>query len=456
MSRDSSGNYTLPGGVNPVVDGTTITASWANTTLNDLTSEMTDSLDRSGKGGMLAVLKGVDGAVGAPAFSWSSDPTCGIYRAASGDVRLSLLGADVIVSTSTSVTVKNLKLRTSVAAGTVDVITAAFSPTLSALDNTPVYWRASGANTSSTPTLARDALAAKTIVKGNNVALTAGDIPGAGAWMCSVYDVTLDKEVLLNPASVSGVASVTRSYLAGCALSTAGASTTMSIAAGSAVDSTNVVNMALTATSKTTSAWALGAAAGGLDTGAIANSTWYHFYVIRRPDTGVVDVVFSTNATTPTLPTNYTQYRRIGSGKINGSAQWTGFTQVGDRFLWTDPVADVAAANPGIAAVTRTLTVPTGVVVRSIINAGINSTGGWTVVTGLYLSALTATDTAPLATTTGFTVSAGKSSADMDFNYAEVTTNTSAQIRSRLNASQADGTVYITTVGWVDTRGKDS
>jgi hypothetical protein len=129
---------------------------------------------------------------------------------------------------------------------------------------------------------------------------------------------------------------------------------------------------------------------------------------------------------------------------------------MGDRFLWVDPVADIAAANPGTSAVTRTLTVPTGVVVIALVNAGIYHTGGWAQVTGLYLSPLTATDTAPLATTTGFTVSSGKSSVDMDFNYAEIVTNTSAQIRSRLNASEAAGTVYITTLGWVDTRGKDS
>lgn len=56
MSRDGSGNYTLPAGVNPVVAGTTITDDWANTTLTDVATAMTDSLDRQGRGAPLANL----------------------------------------------------------------------------------------------------------------------------------------------------------------------------------------------------------------------------------------------------------------------------------------------------------------------------------------------------------------------------------------------------------------
>jgi hypothetical protein len=88
--------------------------------------------------------------------------------------------------------------RTSISSGTVDAITVAFTPAITTFDNGPIWWRAAGANTSTTPTLKRDGLAAKTIVKGNNLPLVAGDIAGAGEWMCSTYDVTLDKEVLLN------------------------------------------------------------------------------------------------------------------------------------------------------------------------------------------------------------------------------------------------------------------
>ena len=44
MPRNGSGTYSLPSG-NPVVAGTTIEASWANTTLNDVATELTGSLE---------------------------------------------------------------------------------------------------------------------------------------------------------------------------------------------------------------------------------------------------------------------------------------------------------------------------------------------------------------------------------------------------------------------------
>lgn len=84
--------------------------------------------------------------------------------------------------------------------GTADAVTLTLTPTQTAFAPGPTWWRATAANATATPTVARDALAAKTLVKGNNLPLVAGDIPGAGAWMCSQYDAALDKEVLLNPA----------------------------------------------------------------------------------------------------------------------------------------------------------------------------------------------------------------------------------------------------------------
>ena len=48
MSRNGSGVYTLPAG-NPVVTGTIISTSWANNTMNDLASAMTDSVAADGQ-----------------------------------------------------------------------------------------------------------------------------------------------------------------------------------------------------------------------------------------------------------------------------------------------------------------------------------------------------------------------------------------------------------------------
>ncbi|GAF68242.1 unnamed protein product, partial [marine sediment metagenome] len=86
MPRDASGNYSLPAG-NPVVAGTVITPTWANPTMGDLGNEMTDSLSRSGKGGMLNPLLIPNGDSNLPALSWINEPTTGLYRAAANDIR---------------------------------------------------------------------------------------------------------------------------------------------------------------------------------------------------------------------------------------------------------------------------------------------------------------------------------------------------------------------------------
>ncbi len=245
-------------------------------------------------------------------------------------------------------------------------------------------------------------------------------------------------------------------YLFGCTMSTAGASATMSIAAGRAQDSTGVQLMTLTAIAKTTAAWAVGTAAGGLDTGAIANSTWYHWFVIRRPDTGVVDALCSLSPTAPTLPTNYTQFRRIGSGKTNGSAQWASFIQDGDYFRWLTSVADViASTNTGTVAQTATLSTPPGVTTIADMNIRIVDTAaaGYS----LLLSDLAATDEFPTAGGASPYAHALTSVANISaVAKVQIRTNTSSQVRFRVNGSVATTVVSITTNGWIDTRGRNA
>jgi len=83
MPRNASGTYTLPSG-NPVVAGTTIEASWANTTLNDVANELTNSLSRTGSGGMLAPFRLADGTLGAPGIAFLNETSSGLYRPSAG------------------------------------------------------------------------------------------------------------------------------------------------------------------------------------------------------------------------------------------------------------------------------------------------------------------------------------------------------------------------------------
>src|SRR3990167_1001416 len=199
--------------------------------------------------------------------------------------------------------------------------------------------------------------------------------------------------------------------------------------------------------------WAVGTNAGMRATGlAIANTT-YHIFLIKRPDTGVVDVAADTSATGANIAANtdaaYTKIRRIGA-IVRASGTILAFTQRQNVFELTTPILDVDITNPGTSAVTRTLTVPSGIVVDALMNVYIErSTNAFM----LYLSPLTATDSAPSATvaplaTLGAAVASGSS------GQVRVFTNTSAQIRSRFSLSGGGDALRIVTRGWIDQRGQ--
>jgi hypothetical protein len=85
------------------------------------------------------------------------------------------------------------------AGGTVDAITADYTPNITLSDRRLCAFIATGANTSTTPTFAPDGLTARTIVKMGGQALAAGDIPGAEAVCILQYDLTNTRWELLNP-----------------------------------------------------------------------------------------------------------------------------------------------------------------------------------------------------------------------------------------------------------------
>lgn len=95
MPRDPSGSYSLPALGNPAVSGTPITIAWWNGTSTDMASAITDSLSRSGLGGMLVPFTLVDGTVTTPAFAFQNESNTGIYRFGAFDARFSVGGTDV-------------------------------------------------------------------------------------------------------------------------------------------------------------------------------------------------------------------------------------------------------------------------------------------------------------------------------------------------------------------------
>jgi hypothetical protein len=254
----------------------------------------------------------------------------------------------------------------------------------------------------------------------------------------------------------SGLTVALPGFLGGLGLSNDGVSpnTVLDIASGAATADDGSIFIRLpSAYTKTTGAWAVGSGNGALDTGSIANSTWYHVFVIERTDTGIVDVLFSTSASLPTMPANYTKKRRVGSFLTDGSAHIIAFVQDGDVLRWSVPVNDVNVNNPGTSAVLRTLTVPVGVnVFADVVVGGENTVGGATP-GAIYLSDPAVADSAPngLLDTVFSLIITGHDT--LFAAPAQIRTNTSAQIRSRVQISDANTNLYINTMGWTDRRG---
>lgn len=260
---------------------------------------------------------------------------------------------------------------------------------------------------------------------------------------------TIQRLIDLSDASVASAMS--GALLNGLTLSnnSSDATNDIDIAAGAAVsdDGTTFIALGSGITKRLDASWAVGTGNGGLDTGSIADTT-YFVWLIKRPDTGVVDVLFSTSASSPTMPSNYTKKKRIGA-IIRSSSAILAFIQAGKEFILSNAVIDLNAQNPGTSAVTRTLTVPVGVKVIARVVAGFypGSTAGTT-----YLSSLDGTDQAPQAALTASLTGVGSTSDSAAWSLGPMTvlTNASAQIRSRVSISGANDRIGIITLGWID------
>lgn len=287
-----------------------------------------------------------------------------------------------------------------------------------------------------------------TLASAGSVSSIAGN---TGAFTLALGINNATNQIQLDPTFHQG-------YLGGFNLSNDGVTpnTVIDISKGVCCDDAQGYMMKMGAFTKSIGGtWVVGTGNGGLDTGTVAINTWYHVFIIARTDTGVVDGLISTSATSPTMPTNYTVKRRIGSIKTDGSAHILPFIQNGDEFYWAGAIPqDIALTNPGVAAITQTLaSVPTGVVVKAQMNIRL----GWvSTIPWPFFSPLAVTDQAPGTASSPYGQFFGNNlSSPAAFNYS-VLTNTSAQVRLRCMGSDTNATVNAATLGWVDTRGRNA
>lgn len=228
----------------------------------------------------------------------------------------------------------------------------------------------------------------------------------------------------------------------------------ITVAAGSAKDEGDAVCMVLAAsiTKQLDASWAVGTNAGGLNTGAEANSTWYEVHLIRRPDTGVVDVMFTTTGNRATLPTNYTQQRRIGWVRNDGSGNLLQFTQIDDYFTLTTQVNDASVTLTTTAAAI-TLTAPPNSIARFRANVQADTSGTTGTASIVALSEIVEGNVTPASTTgiasllTGEWVSTNAAAAGGHFELRVSATSTIEH-----DSDRTAGTFDISTFGWIDHR----
>lgn len=103
MPRNGAGTYSLP---EPAfVPNTPISSSAMNSDLSDMASALTGSVAANGETTITGSLKGANGAVGTPAYSFASDLDTGLYRAGANNPAIAAGGSKILDITTLGATV---------------------------------------------------------------------------------------------------------------------------------------------------------------------------------------------------------------------------------------------------------------------------------------------------------------------------------------------------------------
>lgn len=292
--------------------------------------------------------------------------------------------------------VLNGKTNWSVATGTADALVVNHTvPFTAYVDGMLVNFRVAAANTTTTPTLAVDALTAKTMKKSGGDALLVGDLT-AGMEVTARYNQSGDhfeivfqytfsagdvgdgtlplaklvdipaRTFIINPtgASATPQAGSVEDYLAtttiiGLTLSNnaTDAANDMDIAVGAcwSSDQTTRMNLTTALTKQTDAPFAEGNNAGAMLNGDTmpAGTGFLNWWVITKAD-GTTDIGATNQATTGTglvvgdLPAGFTKLRYIGSWAVEGGALEE-MTQEGDSTYFNTSTVDYSA-NPATGA----------------------------------------------------------------------------------------------------------
>jgi len=149
------------------------------------------------------------------------------------------------------------------------------------------------------------------------------------------------------------------------------------IAPGRARGSGVTVEISSTITKRLDANWSEGDGEGGLDTGSKAANATYHVFVIRKDGDGTGDVLLSTSATSPTVPSGWTCVQRLGAILTDGSGNIRPFVQNGNKFMHNVDSGVMDYSGTSVRALSLlTVTVPNGIRVEGIFRGNINAADG--------------------------------------------------------------------------------
>lgn len=233
--------------------------------------------------------------------------------------------------------------------------------------------------------------------------------------------------------------------------------THITISTGQARDSTDSFDLRLTTglVKRLDQAWAAGTGAGALDTGSVAANTGYWVHLIRRTSDGALDVLMSTSATNPTLPSGYGAFRRLGAVLTNASGFIRKFTQRGDYFELYERTADFAGVANGAGPYLRTLVGPKGVPLK--LRVFLQSQNGSQLVTfsGIYDPSLGVPQLATLKRAQ-IRRTIYKDQANTDSSYGifdgDVWCDANGQVYT--HSDNANDIIALGLYGWTDDRGQ--
>jgi hypothetical protein len=296
MARNGSGNYSLPSG-NPVVPSTVISSTWANNTLSDIATALTQSIANDGQTTPVANLP-----MATFRHTNVGNAQARSDYAAAGQVQ------DSVLQWLTTI------------AGT-DTITASLTPSPGAYTAGQVFrFVPAGTNTTSTVTLNINGLGAKAITKNGTVALSPGDLVG-GTIFEVIYDGT---QFQLKTAAATATSTSAYGVRGLVGANNSGTPNTKFDLAADAVTlrSTNgTPDVTRFGTGTITNDTGLaGSAANGRDqAGAFSASNWIHFYFIWNGTTLATLSSLVAPATGPTMPTGYTHWAYAGAVFYNAT-----------------------------------------------------------------------------------------------------------------------------------------